>query len=126
LKNQLYLDKCVTFLKAFEISQRKMLKMDLQSSGSEFSNQIKDMHQFFEKATHDLKQYSYETARDKMLLTKQVERLIIFLKEMELHISEFHKETVSLEDNVLFIFERQHLFKNIYRKHLSDYDSIMK
>ena len=102
-----------------------MLKMELSRSGSDFSAQMKEMHQLFEEVSQDLMSHSFKVSRDKLLLTKQVERLKIFIKEMELHLSEFQNENALPEEDVLFIFERQHIFKNIYRKHMSDFASII-
>lgn len=103
-----------------------MLKLDFYSARTDFSVQIQNMHQLFEDTSKELVNHTFKMNRDKILLIKQIERLIIFLKEMDLHLSGFQKENSPDEKEVIFIFERQHLFKNIYRKHMSDYSSIME
>jgi len=120
-----YLEKCGNMLVDFEKTQLKMLKLDLPGAGNDFYDQIVQMRQFFKQISKELEGHSFNTERDKILLTKQIERLLVFLKEMDLHIAGFQATSLPGEDEIIFVFERQHLFKNIYRKHMSDFSSIM-
>jgi hypothetical protein len=121
---QSYLKKYENLLIDFEKSQLKMLKLNLGDAGDDFLNQIIEMRQFFKQVSNEIVVFTFKTEREKTLLTKQIERLLVFLKEMELHIAGFFANSSPGENEILFIFERQHLFKNIYRKHLSDLASI--
>ena len=121
---QSYLQNCSDLLNEFEKSQLQMLKMDLNRAGYDFFIQMKKMRQYFELELTELENHNFTTDRDKILLTKQIERLLIFIKEMDLHISEFQTKSSPDENEVIFIFER-HLFKNIYRKHLDDFAAII-
>ena len=122
---QSYLEKCENMLVEFERSQLKMLRLDLSGAGNDFMDQIVQLRQFFKQISKELADHSFNSERDKILLTKQIERLLIFLKEMDLHIAGFQATSLPGENEIIFIFERQHLFKNIYRKHMSDFSSIM-
>jgi hypothetical protein len=117
---QSYLKKYENLLIDFEKTQLKMLRLDVDGAGDDFINQIIEMRQFFKQVSKELVEHRFKTEREKTLLTKQIERLMIFLKEMDLHIAGFQAKSSPGEDEILFIFERQHLFKNIYRKHMSD------
>ena len=123
---QSYLNTCEKMLDEFEKIQLKMLQLELLQAGDEFINQIKLMRQHFKTMSLEFSKYTFKTEREKILLTKQIERLLIFLKEMDLHIAGFQSSQFPEENEILFIFERQHLFKNIYRKHLIDCSSIFE
>jgi hypothetical protein len=122
---QSYLRKCEELLTDFEKSQLHMLRLNLNEAGVNFLIQMKLMRQFFKQILKELDDHSFDTDRDKILLTKQIKRLLVFLKEMDLHILGFQTNPPPDEIEIIFIFERQHLFKNIYRKHLNDFTSII-
>ena len=120
-----YIKNCEKLLFDFENSQTQLLHLDLKSAGEDFLLQIKQMSELFNQILLDLEKYSFQSSRDQILITKQIERLLVFLKEMDMHIRGFYKEQPQSENEVIFIFDRQHLFKNIYRKHLKDFASIV-
>ena len=120
-----YLEKCEKLLKEFEITQAQMLRLDLDQARADFMIQMKQMRDLFKQITIKLEAYAFNSEKHKILLTKQIKRLLIFIKEMDLHISGFEAQNLPDENEIIFIFERQHLFKNIYRKHLSDFSAIM-
>jgi hypothetical protein len=124
--DQFYHNKCENLLIEFEKNQLKMLQLDLKGASESFLLQLEEMRQFFTMVTADFVNHSFESERDKTLLIKQIQRLLIFLKEMDLHISGFQSNVMPDENEILFIFDRQHLFKNILRKHLNDYSAIIK
>jgi hypothetical protein len=126
MRNQDYLNQCENHLREFEIIQLKMLRLELADAGNDFLAHIKQMRQFFEQTSNELLNYSFNMHRDKILLVKQIERLLVFLKEMDLHIIGFQSMLTPDENEIIFIFERQHIFKNIYRKHMGDFESIIK
>ena len=115
---QSYVENCEKVLADFEITQAKMLYLDLNNAGKDFLEQMKKMNRFLKQISADLEKYSFKSNKDKLLITKQIERLLVFLKEMDLYIQGFNTKLPSNENEIIFIFERQHLFKNIYRKHL--------
>ena len=93
-----------------------MLHLNLENAGEDFLIQIKKMHEFFKKMLTELELFSFKNSRDQLLIYKQIERLEVFLKEMNLHVRGFHTKPPPDEREIIFIFERQHLFKNIFRK----------
>jgi hypothetical protein len=99
--------------------------LDLKSAGEDFLIELNQMREFFKQVSKDLENFSFNSSKDQILISKQIERLLVFLKEMDMHIKGFFTEKRQNENEVIFIFERQHLFKNIYRKHLKDFASII-
>jgi len=126
MPDKYYLKNCKDLLIGFEKIQLKMLQLDLKGASEGFFTQLEEMRQFFTEVKADFANHPFKSDRDKTLLTKQIERLLIFLKEMDLHITGFQSKVTPDENEILFIFERQHLFKNIYRKHLTDYSAIIE
>jgi hypothetical protein len=104
-----YLEKCEKLLSEFEKSQLRMLRLDLKNAGDSFLEQMKQMRQFFKQISTELQDMSFNNSRDQVLLIKQIERLLVFLKEMDLHIRGFHTKPPPDENEIIFIFERQHL-----------------
>jgi hypothetical protein len=121
-----YQKKCEDLLRDFEKTQLRMLQLDLRGASESFLIQLKEMRQFFRNVATEFADYSFESERDKTLLIKQIERLLVFLKEMDLHLTGFESKVMPDENEIIFIFERQHLFKNIYRKHITDYATIIE
>jgi hypothetical protein len=121
---QSYLQKCEDLLAEFEENQSRMLRLDLHVAGENFIVHIKQMRQLFKQISRELENFSFKSGRDQLLISKQIERLLVFLKEMELHLRCFFTKTLPDENKIIFIFERQHLYKNIYRKHLKDLTAI--
>ena len=122
---QSYLRNCENLLVEFEKSQLQMLRLDLDVSGEKFIVQMKKMRQMFRQISRELENFSFKSRRDEILITKQIERLLVFLKEMDLHITDFYTKPPLDENKIIFIFDRQHLYKNIYRKHLKDFASVV-
>ena len=98
-----------------------MLQLNLENAGEDFLIQMKKMHEFFKQTLTELELFSFKNSRDQLLIYKQIERLEVFLKEMNLHVRGFHAKPPPDESEIIFIFELQHLFKNIFRKHLKDF-----
>ena len=121
---QSYLRNCENLLVEFEKNQLRMLRFDLDLAGKKFIDNIKQMRLIFEKISKDLENFNFKCSRDQILVNKQIERLLVFLKEMDLHISGFNLKIPPDENKIIFIFERQHLYKNILRKHLKDLATI--
>ena len=117
---QSYVENCEKVLADFENTQAKMLYLDLNNAGKDFLKQMKKMTLFLKQISTDLEKYTFKNSKDKILITNQIERLLVFLKEMDLHIRGFYIKPPPNENEIIFIFERQHLFKNIYRNHLLD------
>jgi hypothetical protein len=120
-----YVENCEKVLAAFETTQAKMLHLDLNNAGREFQKQMKTMIRLLKQISAELEKYSFRNHNDKVLITKQIERLMIFLKEMEVHLRGLNTKPPPNENEIIFIFERQHVFKNIYRKHLVDIAAII-
>lgn len=120
-----YIKKCEEILTSFEETQEQMLHLNLRSAGKDFLIQMKNMHGFFKQVLVELEVSSLKNSKDQFLINKQIERLQVFLKEMDLHVRGFYTKPPPDEMEIIFIFERQHLFKNIFRKHLKDFASIV-
>jgi hypothetical protein len=125
MPDPLYLKNCQKLLSDFENTQEQLLRLDLKSAGEDFLIELNQMREFFKQVSKDLENFSFNSSKDQILISKQIERLLVFLKEMDMHIKGFFTEKRQNENEVIFIFERQHLFKNIYRKHLKDFASII-
>lgn len=119
-----YIENCEKSLTVFENIQAQMLYLDLDNAGNAFRILIINMTRLLKQISTELEKYSFKSNKDKVLITKQIERLQVFLKEMDLHIQGFYTNPPPNENELIFIFERQHLFKNIFRKHLSDISAI--
>ena len=111
-----YIKKCEEILNSFEETQEQMLNLNLRSAGKDFLIQMKNMHGFFKQVLVELEVSSLKNSKDQFLINKQIERLQVFLKEMDLHVRGFYTKSPPDEMEIIFIFERQHLFKNIFRK----------
>ena len=117
----MYIPYARKLLQAFEHTQADMLLLDLEKSRSEFLIEVQEMRSIFAKTLSDLAEKKFKTIRDKRLLTGQLEKMLIILKEMSGHLRLKKPGHTADEGHIIFIFYRQHLFKNIYRRHLSDY-----
>lgn len=124
MDNQTYVEECGKLIKTFEYAQQQMLRLNLIIAQEEFSLDIIEMRNYFVQMQRLLEKKNFEVKRDKILLTKQIDRLLKFLKEMERYIQDFKKDPPPDEKEIIFIFDRQHLFKNIFHKHLSDFASL--
>jgi hypothetical protein len=120
-----YINEARLLLQAFEQTQSTMLFMKLQESVEEFEIELQNMYILFKETHLKLSSRKFYNDRDKTLLTKQIERLLKFLKEMTGHIDRIKTNPPPSEEQIILIFHRQHLFKNIYKKHLSDYIMII-
>ena len=118
-----YTKKCEEILNRFEKAQRQMLHLNLEDAEKEFIIQMKKMHENFEQMLSELEAFSFKNSKDQLLINNQIERLQVFLKELDLHVKGLHTKPHLDEMEIIFIFGRQHLFKNIFRKHLKDFTS---
>ena len=125
MTNNTYLETCRQLLKAFETTQYLMLRMELKLAEEEFLIEMQEMRLTFNQMGRIIQKKSFSVKRDQILLKKQIERLEKFLSEMKGHIQGFSRRPAPDEKKIIFIFNRQHLFKNIYRKHLSDFVNLL-
>jgi hypothetical protein len=121
---QTYLNDCRLLLIEFEKTQLQMLRMNIERAAEEFNSEIKQMRFSFEKMKALVKNTSFDSLKDQILLNGQIGRLLSFLKEMEGHVLHMQEGKIENEQKVIFIFDRQHLFKKIYRKHLLDFERL--
>jgi hypothetical protein len=124
LQNSNYISECTQLLQAFEISQAEMLQKNYQTAAGEFAQELEEMKVLFGQALgHFENQPEREKAKN-LLLIKQIERLLKFMKEFSLHINDIFRQDKIEDKQIIFIFERQHKFKQIYRRHIEDYRKI--
>jgi len=115
-----YIQECKLLLQAFEITQETMLRLNLPCACDEFQVEMNGFRALFNEMSVTLRQKEDFSPRRRVLLTKQIERLNKFLKEMNGLISGCRYDQNLKETHIIFVFERQHLFKNILRRHLKD------
>ena len=94
--------------------------MNLAVTAKSFGEQIQRMVNLFNGLDDILKQSKI----NHYLLGKQQQRLRTFLKELQSQCKSLESMSAADEHGVIFIFERQHLFKNIFGKHLRDFAKI--
>ena len=122
--NSNYITECKQLLQAFELSQAEMLLKNYQTAASEFAEELEQMKVRFGSVYGELEKINFTEPNHKLLLIKQIERLLTFMKEFSLHINDLFKQKSITEEQILFIFERQYKFKRIYKRHIEDYRRI--
>ena len=118
---QNYLQEMRLYLQAFEHTQLLMLRADFNRCVEEFEIEIEQISGNLTAMKKSIGDTNISEKRINFLLGRQIDRLLKFLKEMLLHCGRLGGKPPLTGKEVIFIFERQHLFKNIYRKHLSDF-----
>ena len=121
---QNYLQDMRLFFQAFEHTQLLMLRSDFIRCVEEFELEIGQISDTLRAMKDHIEKKEMSDKRLQLLLSRQIDRLQKFLKEMLLHCARIGAADPPSGKEVIFIFERQHLFKNIYRKHLSDFTTL--
>ena len=98
-----------------------MLQKKYSLAAGEFAQELEQMKVIFGRAYSEFENESAAEQAQKLLLIKQIERLLNFMKEFSLHINDLFKQTSISEEQILFIFERQYKFKQIYMRHIEDF-----
>ena len=119
--NSNYISECKQLLQAFELSQAEMLQKHYQTAAGEFAEELEQMKVRFGSVYSELEKIKFADPNHKLLLVKQIERLLTFMKEFSLHINDLFKQKSIKEEQILFIFERQYKFKQIYKRHIEDF-----
>jgi len=119
-----YLEECRQLFKAFEKSQGKMLTFSIEAAVDEFKTETELLESNFRKMQIMLKNKKEIEPKQKLLFEKQILRLLKFLKELSTLLPKLIKNPPPEAKDIIFIFERQHLFKNIFKKHLADFSKI--
>jgi len=114
------MQKCKQILQAFELSQSAMLRRKTDTACQEFAAEIDIMEKLFTEIQADIDNREIESGT-KTLLVKQLERLLIFTKELTGYMDILSVEQQVTPELIIFVFERQYKFKNILRKHLADF-----
>ena len=121
LPNSNYISECKQLLQAFELSQAQMLQKNYQTAAGEFALELEQMKVAFGTMLSDLENKVLKNPNHTLLLMKQIERLLKFMKEFSLHINDLFKKDTIEEKQIIFIFERQYKFKQIFKRHLEDF-----
>ena len=124
MSNSNYISECTQLLQAFELTQAEMLEKNYVAAAGEFAEELERMKVLFGGEYSDLTKTKIVEPDYRNLLIRQIERLLLFMKEFTLHLDELLKQKSIREEQVLFIFERQYKFKRIYKKHLEDFRKI--
>lgn len=115
-----YVQDMRLLFQAFENSQVHLLRRRIQKACDEFIAEFNQLeHQF--KHLHSAHSILYKMAPNRrLLIEKQIERLQKFIREMIGTMNQLQNAGQVEDARILFLFERQHLFKNILRRHLKD------
>ena len=119
-----YLADCRQILQAFELSQAQMLHLKYPTAQQEIQMEIKQMEERFTGMHKALTEKGNSSDKKYLILVKQLDRLLKFIKELHGQMSQMGQTAYYTEKEILFIFERQYKFKAIYKKHLSDFARI--
>ena len=80
--NKDYIQECKLFLQAFENTQALMLEMKCESAALEFESEIEVLNQLVNEM-HAFLCGKDQTNKSVFLLTRQIERVNVFFKEMQ-------------------------------------------
>ena len=116
-----YLQDCRQLLQAFEDTQSKLIRLKIPEAVTEFRVEIRRLDTDFSKMYRELGTRFDERNRMVYLNLKQLERLRIFLKELKTHIEQLEEMNTPDHTMILFYLQRQYKFKQIFRRHLTDY-----
>lgn len=119
--NKNYISECKQLLQAFELTQANMLNKKYQIAREEFLIEINEMSNLFMQMKSDLNSGTVVEEKQKLLLLKQIDRIIKFMKEFGTQVDKLDEPDQVSDEEIIFIFERQYKFKMIYKKHLADF-----
>ena len=119
--NSNYLAECKQLLQAFEITQAELLRFNLENAVGEFRLEIAHFSELFIDMSASLKENKSFNDRQRLLLKKQTERLLIYLKELAGSLYELTDKNKHDGLQLIHIFERQYKFKTILKNHLNDF-----
>lgn len=119
--NKNYISECKQLLQAFELTQAYMLYKKFELARKEFLIEINQMNNLFTQMQSELNLRTFAEENQKLLLMKQIDRLIKFIKEFGMQVAKLDKWSQVSEEEIIFFFERQYKFKMIYKKHLADF-----
>ena len=123
--NRTYLAECKQLLQAFELTQAQMLRLQLMIVQKEFEIEIDQMEVIFKEMNLALNEQGISDKQNQILLTKQIERLLKFTKELKGLITRLADPESTTEIDIIFLFERQLKFKIIFERHLADFARIV-
>lgn len=116
-----YLQDSRQILQAFESTQAKLIRLKIAEAVSEFSVEIWRMDTEFSRMHARLRQHPEAQDRLTSLNLLQLDRLQNFLKELQLQVRQLQDMRTPDHKLILFFLQRQYKFKQIFRRHLTDY-----
>jgi len=116
-----YLQDCRQLFQAFEDTQAKLIRLKIQEAITEFRVEIEQLDKDFSKMYRELDTRFDESNRMAYLNLRQLDRLKIFLRELRTHIDHLEKMKNPDHTMIIFFLQRQYKFKQIFRRHLTDY-----
>lgn len=119
--NNNYLTECKQLLQAFELTQAHLLRFELNTAVEEFRLEIAHFSELFIDMSASLSENKSFSGRHRLLLQKQTERLLIYLKELHGSLYELTDKKKPDGLKLIHIFERQYKFKTILKNHLNDF-----
>lgn len=119
--NKNYISECKQLLQAFELTQANMLNKKFKLARKEFLIEINQMAILFTQMQNELNLKIFAEEKQKLLLMKQIDRLIRFMKEFGTPFDKLAEPDQVSDEEIIILFERQYKFKVIYKKHLADF-----
>ena len=119
--NKNYISECKQLLQAFELTQANMLNKKFKLARKEFLIEINQMAILFTQMQSELNLKIFAEEKQKLLLMKQIDRLIKFMKEFGMQVDKLDEPDQVSDEEIIILFERQYKFKVIYKKHLADF-----
>ena len=123
--NKNYISGCKQLLQAFELTQANMLNKKYELAREEFLIEINQMSNLFTQMKSELNTRTIAGEKHSLLLMKQIDRLIKFIKEFSRQFDKLDEPDQVSEEEIIFIFERQYKFKVVYKRHLVDFVALV-
>ncbi len=116
-----YIQDCRQLLQAFEDTQEKLILLNVPEATAELRIEFRQLNEYFSAMHKDL---NHRFSGDKPLIflnLRQLDRLQQFLKELKTQINQLNRMKKPDYSMIIFFLQRQYKFKQIFRRHLTDY-----
>ncbi len=120
-----YISGCKQLLQAFELTQANLLYKKFELARKEFLIEINQMIILFTQMQSELNLRTFAEEKQKLLLMKQINRLIKFIKEFGMQVDKLDAPDQVSNEEIIILFERQYKFKVIYKRHLADFVALV-
>jgi len=116
-----YLQDCRQLLQAFEDTQAKLILLNIPEATTELQIEFRQLNEYFSAMHTELNQ-RFDCENSLVYLNlRQLDRLQQFLKELKTQINQLNGMNRPDHSMIIFFMQRQYKFKQIFRRHLTDY-----